>query len=165
MLSNISKSSLSYFKSLSTTSYFTFSHAKLSHIYYESSNKNTNTNLIVLHGLFGSAQNFRSIVKNPKISDHANSYLVDLRNHGNSEHKDTMSMEEMANDVHNFIKENNLDSRNVVIMGHSMGAKVTMAFASLFHNLPKGVVVVDYAPYNYLNDPKFGIVKETGNMI
>lgn len=50
-------------------------------------------------------------------------------------------------------------------MGHSMGAKVTMAFASLYSNIPKGVIVVDYAPYNYLNDPKFGVIRQTGDMI
>ena len=56
-------------------------------------------NLIVLHGLLGSCNNFRSLVSNPTINTKVNSYLLDMRNHGGSEHKPTMEIREMAGDV------------------------------------------------------------------
>lgn len=80
--------------------------------------------MIVLHGFMGSGNNFRSICTNKKITETTTSYLLDLRNHGLSEHKETMSYGEMADDIDNFIKENNI--RNPIIMGHSLGGKLAM---------------------------------------
>jgi len=39
-------------------------------------------NMIIHHGLMGSAKNFRSISKNQAISKYANVHLIDARNHG-----------------------------------------------------------------------------------
>ena len=49
-----------------------------------------------------------NIVKSAKISTFTNSYLVDLRNHGMSEHKDSMTLDDMSLDLANFIQKNNL---------------------------------------------------------
>lgn len=144
---------------------FSTSPAKLHHLYYEATDPNAKFNLIVLHGLFGSGLNFRSIVKTPKVLNYANAYLLTLRNHGDSEHKDTMTDVEMADDVYNFIKENNLDSKKVLIMGHSLGARVAMVFATRYNKLPAGVVVVDFAPYNYFKDPRFSVIRKTKEML
>ena len=40
-------------------------------------------NVIIHHGLMGSAKNFRSISKNIAFSKYANTHLIDARNHGN----------------------------------------------------------------------------------
>lgn len=40
-------------------------------------------NIIIHHGLMGSAKNFRSISKNVAFSKYANVHLIDARNHGN----------------------------------------------------------------------------------
>lgn len=40
-------------------------------------------NLIIHHGLMGSAKNFRSISKNQAFSKYVNVHLIDARNHGN----------------------------------------------------------------------------------
>ena len=39
-------------------------------------------NIVIHHGLMGSAKNFRSLSKQPQIAQHANSFLLDARNHG-----------------------------------------------------------------------------------
>ncbi len=44
---------------------------------------NKKKNIIVHHGLMGSAKNFRSISKNQAFSKYANVHLIDARNHGN----------------------------------------------------------------------------------
>ena len=43
---------------------------------------NKKRNLVIHHGLMGSAKNFRTLSKNPAFSQHVNSYLIDARNHG-----------------------------------------------------------------------------------
>jgi len=54
-----------------------------------------------------------------------NTYSMDLRNHGNSEHKDDMSLKDMGEDIINFLEEKNL--QNVYLMGHSMGGRAIMS--------------------------------------
>ena len=46
-------------------------------------NFNKKRNIIIHHGLMGSAKNFRSISKNQAFSKYANVHLIDARNHGN----------------------------------------------------------------------------------
>lgn len=84
-------------------------------------------NMIIHHGLMGNAKNFRNISKNSHISDYVNSYLVDCRNHGDSPHTATHSMENLADDLTDFIKQQKLDEKGrLVLMGHSMGAMALM---------------------------------------
>eukprot|EP01068_Selenidium_serpulae_P008304 Selendium_serpulae@DN4950_c0_g1_i5.p2 len=72
--------------------------------------------LIILHGLFGSKQNFRSFGKllhAPRVVN------FDLRNHGDCEHTDTMTYDEMASDVASAMSDMGIDC--AAIIGHSMG--------------------------------------------
>lgn len=126
--------------------------AKLHHQFIESS-INTPYNIIALHGLLGSSNNFRSLLSNYSIKSKANSYILDLRNHGGSEHKPTMEIHEMADDVVNFIKEKNL--KNLIILGHSLGGKVLLSLATAFpeiYQFIKGIIIIDIAPVNYFKD-------------
>lgn len=54
---------------------------------------NRNRDLIIHHGLMGNAKNFKNISKNSHISDYVNSYLVDARNHGESPHANSNTIE------------------------------------------------------------------------
>ena len=58
--------------------------------------------VIILHGLFGSSRNWTSLAK--AMADNYQVITVDLRNHGNSEHADTMTYPEMASDVADLIQ-------------------------------------------------------------
>lgn len=53
-------------------------------------------NLVVCHGLMGSHRNFRNICRNPLVTSHANCYLLDARNHGESPHTTTHFVDELA---------------------------------------------------------------------
>jgi abhydrolase domain-containing protein 11 len=75
---------------------------KLSHIFIKGDNPAVKTNLMIFHGMYGSKTNFRSIVTAVKSKINS-AYLLDLRNHGQSEHSSTMSYEECALDIKNFI--------------------------------------------------------------
>ncbi len=103
--------------------------------------------VIILHGLFGSKKNWRSIVK--QLSNYYKIISVDLRNHGQSEHTDSMTYFDMAEDIYTLIKTLRLN--DVSIIGHSMGGKVAMVTSLQYENLIKELIVVDIAPVKYVH--------------
>ena len=101
--------------------------------------------LVLLHGLFGSGTNWRSVAKH--LSDVHTVYIVDQRNHGASPWADSMGYLEMADDVRRFIEQQGL--QRPAVMGHSMGGKTAMALALLYPGNVGPLVVVDIAPVAY----------------
>lgn len=101
--------------------------------------------LIILHGLFGSSDNWVSIAK--VLSENYCVYLLDLRNHGQSFHDDTFTYEAMSLDVERFMRHHKL--KDPVLLGHSMGGKVVMNIATNHREKVKGLIVVDIAPKYY----------------
>ena len=101
--------------------------------------------LIILHGLFGSARNWRRI--GDTLKSHWRVVLPDLPNHGNSPWSDDMSYPAQAEALKNFIVLRDL--ANPVIVGHSMGGKVAMALALSGQCLINRLVIVDIAPVSY----------------
>lgn len=101
--------------------------------------------LIIIHGVFGSSDNWISIGR--KLSDRFSVFMLDMRNHGQSPHSDEFSYKAMSDDIFEFINEHNLKEINII--GHSMGGKVAMLFASRFSEIVKKLVVVDMAPKRY----------------
>jgi esterase len=53
--------------------------------------------LLIMHGLFGSSSNWRSVANH--LTKNHRVITVDLRNHGDSPHADIMGYPEMAEDV------------------------------------------------------------------
>ena len=53
--------------------------------------------LVILHGLYGSSDNWVTIAKN--ISDYCTIYLPDQRNHGNSPHNERHDYKSMSEDL------------------------------------------------------------------
>ncbi|KAM0794299.1 Alpha/Beta hydrolase protein [Usnea florida] len=100
--------------------------------------------LIVLHGLFGSKQNNRSISKALARDLKAPVYALDLRNHGESPHDPVHDYPSMASDVEHFIRQHDL--RLPILIGHSMGAKVAMTVALRSPRLLGALIPVDNAP-------------------
>ncbi len=101
--------------------------------------------LIVLHGVFGSSDNWQTVGK--ALSEDFKVYLVDLRNHGQSPHDETMNYQVMASDIGTMIQDEGLESADIV--GHSMGGKVAMELACSFPHLVRKLIVVDIAPKYY----------------
>ena len=102
--------------------------------------------LVILHGLYGSSDNWMIIAK--KLSARFTVFSVDLRNHGHSPHHHEHTYEAMKEDLFTFYRENKI--RDSILLGHSMGGKVAMAFAADYPELIKKLIVVDIAPVNYL---------------
>lgn len=101
--------------------------------------------LIILHGLFGSLDNWQTLGKH--FAENFTVYLVDQRNHGQSPHSDEWNYQVMADDLNEFISDQNIN--NPIVLGHSMGGKTAMLFAvQKPDNLDK-LIVADMAPKRY----------------
>ncbi len=101
--------------------------------------------LVILHGLFGSARNWQSVAASLAASHRVVS--VDLRNHGQSPHSESMNYELMAADVLELM--NRLQLPAATLVGHSMGGKVAMVAALAAPGRCTRLVVVDIAPVDY----------------
>ena len=105
--------------------------------------------LLILHGLLGSMDNWRSqaqrlAAKRPVIT-------MDLRNHGNSPHLSGMSYREMYEDVIKVARQLHIGKFD--LLGHSMGGKIAMQMALAQEEIKEitvnRLIVVDIAPRPY----------------
>ncbi|MFT7052553.1 MAG: esterase [Psychromonas sp.] len=110
-----------------------------------SESKQPSENIFIIHGLFGSLSNLSGLASELQEIHHIIS--VDLRNHGHSPHDNSMTYQEMANDI--FTLADNLNIERFSIVGHSMGGKVAMACALLNPQRINKIVVADIAPVAY----------------
>jgi esterase len=101
--------------------------------------------LILLHGLFGSGDNWGTVAKH--FSQHYQVISVDLRNHGRSPHSDSQSYTDMADDLLELCDSLNFDRTH--LLGHSMGGKVAMQLATQYPERIEKLIVVDMAPRAY----------------
>jgi esterase len=96
----------------------------------------------ILHGLFGSGRNWRSIAQ--QLAANHRVLAFDLRNHGGSPWAANMSYGEMAEDLRASLRARGIDQ--AALLGHSMGGKVAMLAALLHPEEIDRLVVVDIAP-------------------
>jgi pimeloyl-ACP methyl ester carboxylesterase len=101
--------------------------------------------LCLLHGLFGSANNWLGIVK--YLGDDFHIIVPDLRNHGRSPHHQDMDYPVMAGDLLSLFER--LDTDEVNLLGHSMGGKLAMWLALQQPERVGKLVVADIAPVTY----------------
>ena len=101
--------------------------------------------LVMLHGLFGGADNWHGIAT--RLADSFQVVVPDLRNHGRSPHDAAMDYPVMAADVGELLAARNWPS--AVVLGHSMGGKVAMQLALQQPGRVQKLVVVDMAPREY----------------
>lgn len=101
--------------------------------------------LIILHGLFGSLDNWQTHAKT--LSEYFQVILVDARNHGHSPHTETHNYELISDDLLLLINDLNLEK--VSMIGHSMGGKAVMRFAQRFPERINKLIVVDMGVKSY----------------
>jgi len=103
--------------------------------------------LLIVHGLYGSARNWSVISK--RMSDSRRVIAVDQRNHGDSPWFDTHSYLDMAQDLAQVVEHNGAP---MDIVGHSMGGKAVLILALTRPDLVKRLLVADIAPVAYGHD-------------
>ncbi len=102
--------------------------------------------LLILHGFLGMLDNWKSI--GSKFGENGfQVHLIDLRNHGRSFHSDDFSYDVMASDILEYCKHYNLEKINLI--GHSMGGKVAMLFATTHSEFVEKLIIADIGPKYY----------------
>ena len=95
--------------------------------------------LIILHGLFGSSDNWQTHGK--KLAEYFEVYLVDQRNHGRSDWSEDFSYEIMAEDLRELVEKESIE--DFILMGHSMGGKTAMHYAQKYPEGIEKLIIVD----------------------
>ena len=116
---------------------------------YEIFGEKNQKEILILHGLFGSKRNWFSISKAIATFGYK-VWVLDLRNHGDSEWSKNHTYFDLALDVDNFFRKNNI--MDACLLGHSMGGKAAMLFDLLYPNLLSKLIIVDIAPVKYFSD-------------
>jgi len=100
--------------------------------------------LIILHGLYGSSDNWISIARS--LEKRFTIFLPDLRNHGQSPHHQLHNYDSMAEDLYGLVKELRLG--RFFLAGHSMGGKAAMKFAITWPERLDGLLIADISPFD-----------------
>jgi esterase len=101
--------------------------------------------LIILHGLYGSSDNWTAIGR--KLGESNTVFMIDLRNHGHSPHFESHTYNDMKNDLVLFFRHHHIDK--ATLLGHSMGGKTAMWFAADYPEHIEKLIIADIAPKNY----------------
>ena len=99
--------------------------------------------LVFLHGLLGSAANWRRIT--PAFEDEFEVLIYDQRGHGKSfQPSQGYAPEDFANDLVSLLDE--LNWQKVYLVGHSMGGRNALNFAYRFPERVEKLVIEDIGP-------------------
>lgn len=101
--------------------------------------------LLILHGYFGMGDNWKTLGN--AFAEQFEVHLIDQRNHGRSFHASEFNYNVMAADLRSYIQHHNLQS--VYLLGHSMGGKTAMLFATEDADLVDKLVIADISPRAY----------------
>ena len=104
------------------------------------------TPLLILHGFLGMSDNWKTHGKNLAELGYE-VHLVDQRNHGHSFHSDAFSYEVMVEDLKAYCSEKGLNE--IILLGHSMGGKTAMLFATQYPNKVSKLIIADISPRFY----------------
>lgn len=101
---------------------------------------------LILHGFLGSGDNWKTL-GNQFSEKGYQVHLIDQRNHGRSFHSDEFSYQVMSNDLAAYCEHYQLD--NIILLGHSMGGKTVMEFATVYPEKVSKLIVADIGPKAY----------------
>lgn len=99
--------------------------------------------LVILHGLYGSSDNWGTIAK--KLSDSFSIILPDQRNHGQSPHSEIHDYDSMRDDLFELV--NDIGLKRFFLAGHSMGGKTAISFALKWPERLNGLLIADISPF------------------
>jgi len=102
--------------------------------------------LLIIHGFLGMSDNWKTLGAQ-YASEGFQVHMLDLRNHGKSFHSDVFNYDVMSNDVLEYCQQHSLNE--VSIIGHSMGGKVAMLFATNYPAMVNKLIVADIGPKYY----------------
>ena len=101
---------------------------------------------LILHGFLGMGDNWKTLGQDFSELGYQ-VHLVDQRNHGRSFHDEDFSYEVLVKDLKHYCES--YDINNMVLLGHSMGGKAAMLFATRYPELVSKLIVADISPRFY----------------
>lgn len=104
------------------------------------------TPFIILHGFLGMSDNWKTLGKR-FAENNFQVHLIDQRNHGRSFHSNEFNYEAMVKDLKDYCDYHQLE--NSILLGHSMGGKTAMLYATSYPNKVSKLIVADIAPKQY----------------
>ena len=102
--------------------------------------------LLILHGFLGMSDNWKSL-GSQFATQGFQVHLLDLRNHGRSFQSKIFDYNVMAQDIKEYCDAKNLET--ISLLGHSMGGKVAMLFATKYPEKVSKLIIADIAPKFY----------------
>lgn len=96
--------------------------------------------LVIIHGFLGMSDNWKTLGTRYAESG-LEVHMIDLRNHGRSFHSDLFNYNVMAEDIKLYCESKNLSK--ISLIGHSMGGKVAMFFATQHPEMVEKLVIAD----------------------
>jgi len=113
--------------------------------------------LVILHGLLGASRNWSTIAK--ALQDRFDVHALDLRNHGNSPHAESMRWTELCDDLQAYLDGQGLNE--IHLMGHSLGGKIAMRYACQNPDVVQKLIIIDIAAKAYppYHDNEFRAMK------
>jgi pimeloyl-ACP methyl ester carboxylesterase len=101
---------------------------------------------LIIHGFLGMSDNWKTLgLQFAQLGFQI--HLLDMRNHGKSFHSDEFNYEIMVEDVKTYIDFHNL--QDITLLGHSMGGKIAMLFATLYPEVVEKLIIADIGPKYY----------------
>ena len=102
--------------------------------------------LLIVHGFLGMSDNWKSLA-GQYASAGFRVHAVDMRNHGKSFRSDDFTYYDMAADLLHYCDAHGLET--VSVIGHSMGGKAAMFFATQHPERVEKLVIADIGPKYY----------------
>jgi pimeloyl-ACP methyl ester carboxylesterase len=101
---------------------------------------------VILHGFLGMSDNWKT--HGMHLAELGfEVHLVDQRNHGRSFWDANFNYEVLAEDLKKYCESYNLE--DIILLGHSMGGKTAMLFASEYPELVSKLIIADISPRFY----------------
>ncbi|XP_046803333.1 protein ABHD11 [Lucilia cuprina] len=111
---------------------------------------NSKAPVMIMHGLFGSKQNWRAVSRSLESKTNRKIIALDARNHGESPHTSEHSSRHMAIDIIELMKQMGIQKSSV--MGHSMGGRTMMYLALKYPEYVENGIIVDISPISVPRD-------------
>ena len=97
--------------------------------------------VVLLHGLSSNLTRWTEFLQNTNLKNHWTTLRVDLRGHGESRYRGKLSTCMWADDLHHIIEAEHIKS--VVIVGHSLGARIAAEYARQYPDKTLGTILID----------------------
>ncbi len=101
---------------------------------------------VILHGFLGMSDNWKTHGKQLSESGFE-VHLIDQRNHGSSFWDDSFNYKVLVQDLKQYCDQHHLS--NIILLGHSMGGKTAMLFATEYPEMVSKLIVADISPRFY----------------